>query len=294
MSNHSPSRFYPPSKPRVAVGGIQARSTRGKIATTWWSTRFIEALEAMGMSSRLSRGRNYARRGQVTSLDLVAGQVTASVQGSRATPYRVRIGISIFGEDRWELIEERLAGDSWFVAQLLSGDMPTDIEALFTDLGLSLFPQRSELSLDCSCPDWEVPCKHLAAVFYLLAERFDEDPFDVLAWRGRDRESLLGRLHASSPKEATDEAVPLSELLAEFWVAPGSGSNSTSTRSDELSSDSSTDLANAGTVRREQTTAAASRVTDQFPPSSLKVRGVSLVEALAPAYDILLDEHEDR
>ena len=41
----------------------------------------------------------------------------------------------------------------------------------------------------CSCPDSEVPCKHLAATFYLLAEAFDEDPFLILRWRGRDREA---------------------------------------------------------------------------------------------------------
>ncbi|UGT92070.1 SWIM zinc finger family protein [Mycobacterium ostraviense] len=80
------------------------------------------------------------------------------------------------------------------MATLLAGEMPEDIEDVFGTLGLSLFPTTArELSLDCSCPDRAVPCKHLAATFYLLAESFDEDPFAILAWRGREREDLLGQ-----------------------------------------------------------------------------------------------------
>ena len=73
-----------------------------------------------------------------------------------------------------------------------------DIEDVFEGIGLSLFPgSADELSLDCSCPDWEVPCKHLAATFYLLAESFDDDPFRIPAWRGRQRDDLLDNLHAA-------------------------------------------------------------------------------------------------
>ncbi len=218
MNRRFESRYYPPSKPREVAGGIRAKSARGKIASTWWSARFIELLEGMGMGGRLTRGRNYARRGQVLSLELTAGAVTAAVQGSRARPYRVRIGVSTFGKAEWGMLEERLGDDAWFVAQLLSGQMPPDIEVLFGQVGLALFPARTELALDCSCPDWEVPCKHLAAVFYLLAERFDEDPFQILAWRGRDRDDLLEHLGALSSEG--QEVVPLADLLDGFWVAP--------------------------------------------------------------------------
>ena len=85
----------------------------------------------------------------------------------------------------------RLAGDAWYLATLLAGGMPDDIEDVFAGVGLSLFPASAgELSLDCSCPDWEVPCKHLAATFYLLAESFDDDPFRILAWRGRPEKTF--------------------------------------------------------------------------------------------------------
>lgn len=177
--------YPPPSRPRPVEGGIKARSTRGAIAQTWWSERFIAVLEDIGLGNRLQRGRSYARKGQVISLQVDAGLVTALVQGSRARPYRIRIGIPAFGKSQWAHVERTLAENAWYAAKLLSGEMPEDIEDVFAGLGLSLFPGTArELSLDCSCPDYAVPCKHLAATFYLLAESFDEDPFAILARRG--------------------------------------------------------------------------------------------------------------
>ena len=263
MPSRPAGPYYPTSTPRPVEGGLRAKSARGRIANTWWSSRFIAVLEATGMGSRLTRGRAYARRGQVVSLDLDAGQVTASVQGSRARPYRVRIGVTAYGKDVWARIEERLAADAWFVAQLLAGEMPHDIEGVFADLGLALFPSKpGDLSLDCSCPDREVPCKHLAAVFYLLAERFDEDPFLILAWRGRDRDDLLARLDATAAREEGAEGVPLTELLPVFYLA---GPDAPARRG------------------------SGPRVTmlEEVPTIPLVVRGMSIADALRPAYERL-------
>ena len=132
--------FPPPSRPRPVDGGLKARSTRGAIAQTWWSQRFIEVLEGIGMGSRLQRGRSYARKGQVISMDVAPGLVTAQVQGSRVRPYRVRIGIGAFGKGEWAQVEGALAENAWYAAALLSGEMPDDIEDVFAGLGLSLFP----------------------------------------------------------------------------------------------------------------------------------------------------------
>jgi uncharacterized Zn finger protein len=210
--------FPPPSRPRPVEGGLRARSTRGAIAQTWWSERFIEVLEDIGIGNRLQRGRTYARQGQVISLDVDPGSVTAKVQGSRPRPYRVRIGIPAFGKTEWTQAEHALAGNAWYTANLLSGEMPDDIEEVFTGLGLSLFPATArELSLDCSCPDQAVPCKHLAATFYLLAEHFDDDPFAILAWRGRERDDLLANLQAArtAGPPAADRAHQTSRPLAD-------------------------------------------------------------------------------
>lgn len=189
------SGWYPPSRPRVVENGLKARSSRGEIGSSWWSRRFLDVLESFAMGSRLTRGRTYARKGQVISLDVLPGEVRAIVQGSRVRPYRVTIGLAAFPELVWAKAEIALSEQALPSAKLLAGEVPPELETLFDGAGAPLFPRAfDELELRCSCPDLEVPCKHLAATFYLLAEAFDADPFLILRWRGRDRERLLGRL----------------------------------------------------------------------------------------------------
>ncbi|MFD0821682.1 SWIM zinc finger family protein, partial [Micromonospora zhanjiangensis] len=198
-------------RPRRVEGGLRAATARGAIGTSWWSRRFLDVLESFALGTRLTRGRSYARSGQVLDLDVAPGAVTASVQGSRSRPYAVRIGLAVFAEPVWARIEESLAGQALFSARLLAGDLPPELEEVFAAAGAPLFPASvGELDLSCDCPDFAVPCKHLAATFYLLAEAFDADPFQLLHWRGRDRAVLLSRLRrlrtgASEP--APDGAV---------------------------------------------------------------------------------------
>lgn len=216
----------PPARPIRVEGGLTLRGKRGDVARTWWSRRFVEVLESLGMGGRLARGRTYARTGQVMSLSLSTSLVVALVMGSRPEPYRARIGVRKFSDDDWRRIEHALADRAVFAAKLLAGEMPAEIEEVFAGLGLTLFPQSPrELSMDCTCPDWEVPCKHLAATCYLLAESFDEDPFEILAWRGRSREDLLDRLRELRDPMPPEEdhpggPPPLEDLLDVFWQRP--------------------------------------------------------------------------
>jgi len=196
-------------KPKRVVGGIKARSARGAIGATWWSKRFLAVLESLAIGGRLGRGRSYARAGQVLSLHITPGTVTASVQGSRPAPYQVQISLAPFPALVWARVEVALAEQAIYSARLLAGDMPQDIEDVFAAAGAPLFPQHQrDLSMSCSCPDFAVPCKHLAATFYLLAEAFDDDPFQILQWRGRDRESLLTRLRSLRDESPPDEHEP--------------------------------------------------------------------------------------
>ena len=209
---HGSGGFPPPSRPRPVDGGLAARSARGEIGERWWSRRFIAVLESFALGSRLSRGKNYARRGQVMSIEVGPGAVTAKVQGSRRTPYRVSIGLVPFSELVWAKVEVALAEQAIYSAGLLAGDMPAELEQVFADAGAPLFPQAAgDLQMSCSCPDWEVPCKHISATCYLLAEHFDDDPFQILHWRGRDRGVLLDRLRrlrSDEPAVGSGEQVP--------------------------------------------------------------------------------------
>jgi uncharacterized Zn finger protein len=120
------------------------------------------------------------------------GRVRARVQGSQPEPYDVTIRVAPLSPSAWRRLARVLAGEAVFLAKLLAGEMPADIETAFSKAGLSLFPSRlSELHTECSCPDWSNPCKHIAAVYYLLGEEFDRDPFLVFVLRGITRDRLL-------------------------------------------------------------------------------------------------------
>lgn len=228
MADYWRSRRYVPSQPRSVQGGIKAQSRRGDIGETWWSRRFIAILESFDYASRLQRGRHYARRGQVMDLAVRKGVVEAHVQGSRPRPYRVRLGVEVLSEADWTRAEKAMASKALFMAKLLAGEMPREIEEAFAECKLSLFPTSGhQLSSACSCPDWASPCKHAAATVYILAEAFDADPFLVFKWRGRTKEELLENLGAlreeGSPAVEQpahgDERPSLARRLDDFWEA---------------------------------------------------------------------------
>jgi len=279
---------WPPARPIRVDGGIKARSKRGAIGEQWWSRRFISVLESYGMSGRLARGRSYARAGQVLDFELSQGKVTARVQGSRVRPYQVRIGVLPLTTAQWRRVQDRLASQALFRAKLLAGEMPREIEDVFGECGTPLFPRSAaDLDMHCSCPDWGVPCKHLAAVCYVLAEEFDRDPFGMLAWRGQPRDELLAALRriqsgsagAGGPGAARDPAGrapdgldgparPLEECLDGFW-SPGL---------------SPARLRALATV---PDAAAPDLLLRMFPPPPVQVRGQDLADVLALAYERL-------
>jgi uncharacterized Zn finger protein len=279
-------RDWEPSRPLPVEGGIVARSKRGAIGETWWSQRFIELLESFGVGSRLGRGRNYARRGQVIELEVEPGVVLAKVQGSRYTPYRVRIRAKTLTEHQWRRAEKAMAARALPLAKLLAGEMPHDIEDVFAACKLTLFPRTgAELKASCTCPDWENPCKHIAAAYYILAERFDEDPFVIFGWRGRDKDELLERLRArrgtgsaprsaaSKPARPTPEPVPLADQLDSFWR---SGPALADLRVSPLAAE------------------APDALVRQLGPAPVELAGQNLIELLAPAYITLAQKAERR
>ena len=173
-------------------------------------------------SGRLSRGRSYARRGQVIDIDVAPGQVTSRVQGSRRTPYKVNIQLKPLSDRQWDKVLDALAEQAIFAAQLLNGEMPADIEEVFEAVQVPLFPaSRGDLKTDCSCPDWANPCKHIAAVYYLLGERFDEDPFLLFELRGRSQEEIAAALRERRAVEVKAvEAAPYTPDLGRIRRCP--------------------------------------------------------------------------
>ncbi len=221
--------YDPPTRP-LHADGIRAQHRSGAFAKSWWAGRWIAALERLVDSGRLARGRSYARQGQVLDITIEPGKVSARVQGSRPTPYRVVINVMQLTAQEWDRVLLALAQEAIFTAQLLDGQMPPNIETVFTAAQAPLFPERrNDLATSCSCPDAANPCKHIAAVYYLLGERFDEDPFLIFRLRGRTREEVLGALRAmraggaagqtTAAEMPAADGLPVEEQLVVFWQA---------------------------------------------------------------------------
>jgi uncharacterized Zn finger protein len=261
--------------------GIRARSRRGDIGSTWWSRRFLDVLESLELGGRLNRGRAYARSGQVLSLEVSAGAVSAVVQGSRPEPYRMRIALAVIRARQWARIERALADQIIFSAKLLAGELPEDLETVLAGLRVALFPTSAgQLSMTCDCPDHSVPCKHVAAALYLLAEAFDADPFLVLAWRGRDRTALLSSLRLMS---TVDESRPRRSPLDELRVPPR-----------ELADCVDGYFDCQARVTRLEPRPAEIVVSDavllERDPLPVEVRGTPVVDLLRPAYRAMAGE----
>lgn len=269
-------RGFPAAKPRLPADGIRAVSQRGAIASTWWSRRFLAAIESTETSSRLTRGRSYARSGQVLSLTVAPGIVSSRVQGSRRQPYDVVLTIPVFRDVEWQRIVVALAAQAGHGAALLAGRMPEEIEETLARLGIALFPTARQLKMSCSCPDWGNPCKHAAAVCYLLAEKFDADPFSVLAWRGMAREPLLEEIRGHREQAAGEAVPPHAQDASGAHGTPGDS---------ELSG-----FWDGGDIPQLPPAAAdasADRLIGRLGPAGISVRGRDISELLLPAYEAM-------
>jgi hypothetical protein len=156
----------------------------------------------------MERGRRYARGGRVQDLTVKAGRLEARVQGSRSTPYRVSVRSEAPSKAQWRALEAAMAARLGWTAQLLAGEVPRDLEEPFEEVGVPLFPRRwNDLQVRCGCPDDAEPCKHIAAVLYVFAQRLDDDPWQLLAWHGKERDALLASLRPGTP-EPSDHGLP--------------------------------------------------------------------------------------
>jgi uncharacterized Zn finger protein len=196
MSPWGSDRFpkYSPKKPPPKQG-IKVN----ELGTTWWGQRWIGALERIlrGDSGRLARGRSYARAGRTHDFVIKAGKVRAKVTGSRA-PYEITLALPQLSDSVWQAAIAFMAQRAEFSALLLNREMPQQIDEAFQSSQASLFPkQRSDLETSCDCPDDGDPCKHIAAVHYVLGEALDRDPFLLFELRGRAREQVLEALRAA-------------------------------------------------------------------------------------------------
>lgn len=173
----------------------------------WWVQQWVDLLNSYRFKKRLERGRNYARQGNILSLEFKDSKVFATVQGTASEPYQLSISIERFTDEDWGFVIDTLSQKALYSAQLLAGEMPDSIEAVFTSNGLSLFPfTLADVKSKCSCPDPKNPCKHIAAVYYQLGDSFREDPFVLFQLRGRTKEQILTALRQHRQQAASTQA----------------------------------------------------------------------------------------
>jgi len=208
----------------------RARSSpRRTFGQTWWGRAWIDALEQRARldPNRLPRGRTYARTGRVGALNVSSGAVRAAVQGSRVTPYIVQVRVRQFDDDEWERVLDAVSAKAAHTAALLDGELPPGVVEDAASVGVGLLPDAGELGVQCSCPDWASPCKHAAAVVYLVADVLDTDPFALLLLRGRSRDEVLSDLRRrraqqrSGPAAAalTDRSGDAGVAARDTWAA---------------------------------------------------------------------------
>ncbi len=258
-------REFPASKPIPTEQGIATRKQKGAMAEAWWSARLVTLLDSYGLGGRMQRGRRYARQGQLVSFDVEPGLVSAQVQGSRQEPYAVAVRFAPLAEAQWQAVQHEIESSLQFAARLLAGEVPAELERVFDDAGVPLLPRRwADLRADCACPDWGNPCKHIAAVLYVLADRLDDDPWLLLRWRGRDRDELLAHLGSASGARAE---------VAPWWpLVPGAPLPvEAAPRSAGITADPTAALARLG-------------------PLDVEVRGHPLTERLAAAFVALVED----
>ncbi|PZO46646.1 MAG: hypothetical protein DCF15_20020 [Phormidesmis priestleyi] len=210
----------------------------------WWVNQWVDLLNSYRFKKRLERGRNYARQGHILSLEFKESKVHATVQGTANEPYQLSIWIERFSDEDWGFVIDTLSQQALYSAQLLAGEMPDDIEAVFTSNGLSLFPfTLADVKSKCSCPDPKNPCKHIAAVYYQLGDFFREDPFVLFQLRGQSKAQVLEALRqkrqqaiaqTSVAEPATASADSLTNSLADSSAANPQTSVTSSDRSEAV------------------------------------------------------------
>lgn len=189
-----------------------------KFGTTWWGEKWLDSLTHIDYGNRLPRGARYARNGSVKSIDIKNGIITAKVAGSRPTPYKETITVPQFDKTKVKAFLDSLTRHPIILAALLQRRLDPEVLKIADECGLKVFPTSwKDLGMKCSCPDWAVPCKHLAAVIYKISEEIDNNPFLVFELHGLD---LLAELKQRGLLTDLDskklDPCPIQDLLSVY------------------------------------------------------------------------------
>jgi SNF2 family DNA or RNA helicase/uncharacterized Zn finger protein len=164
-----------------------------KYGVTWWAKQWLNSLNKIDYSNRLERGLSYADNGSVVYISYSGNKIIAKVQGTRDIPYNVSIDVPEFSDEQKKLLINIINSNPQILSKLLNNEISPELESLALDNGIRIFPNSwKDFKMRCSCPDWVVPCKHIAAVLYLFANEIDKNPFIIFNLHGLN---LLDEFH---------------------------------------------------------------------------------------------------
>lgn len=196
----SKKKNYKLRNPLAVRGGIRAQYASSGYTRVWWSRRWVDMMEQFRLGARLGRGRSYAEAGQVSEMTIGEGEVHAVVQGVKKDPYISTIKFRVLSDQGKARVIKTLRKAPVLIARLLVNDLPPRIEQIVRRADCPLFPDgESDMISRCSCPDWANPCKHLAAVYYLLGEEISKNPMLLLKLRGISRSDIFRESSAPVP-----------------------------------------------------------------------------------------------
>jgi len=182
---------------------FQLKSQRGGVGSNWWGEEFIELMEEVGDVGRLSRGRTYARQGQIRTFTFTGDGAEATIVGSQI--FRATISFPQYSSDEKKVILELLKSQPIWMSNLLSGELTEEFaDTLREESEVDIIPDFERMTVRCTCPDYSHPCKHAAAAYYYLGECIDEDPFLLFSLRGFAKEELLNEFRKTRQKSRSD------------------------------------------------------------------------------------------
>lgn len=185
-----------------------------KFGNTWWGQQWLLALDKIDHSNRIPRGMRYARNGSVLDIEFNKKGVGAKVSGSRPKPYKVKLSMGQISNSEMDQVIAKAKNYPTTIIKLLNGKMDPKLKEIMNNCGIQLFPSEAkDMKMECSCPDWAVPCKHIAAVLYIICREIDNDPFALFQFRGVDMISLLEK-HNLRAEENTFEIITRKEYYA--------------------------------------------------------------------------------
>lgn len=219
-----------PANPRRVRSGVKLGAPPELLGESWVAARWLRLIEAGAPGAARVEGLEYAKIGQTRSLEIDAGAARGVVQGRRDKPYHTVIALDRFTSEQWELVIKEMADRSVYLARLLAGEVPTNIEDLVAPLGLKLFPTKAEeLTPSCTCEDEGPWCKHAVCLATLVAERLAQDAFVIFALRGMAGEEFLERLRQHRRVAGAIGAAPVVSPHV-----PGVSDRTTPTLEDEI------------------------------------------------------------